>query len=137
MCSCRNRPCLTVTLALRLTLTLRLPRTPTPTSSPCPCPCAYPYPYPEPYPYPYPYPYPQPSPGILIAFDVSIAAFMSLQIRDFMIGAVHSYQLMKVVLGFTACAWGVATDAEPDLGVLRSFWMKSLFALAAAALGIP
>ena len=39
------------------------------------------------------------------------------------------------MLGFTACAWGVATDAEPDLGVLRSLWMKSLFALAAAALG--
>jgi len=49
---------------------------------------------------------------------------MSLQIRDFMIGAVHSYQLMKVVLGLSACAWGVATEAEPDLGVLRSFWMK-------------
>ena len=40
------------------------------------------------------------------------------------------------MLGFTACAWGVATDAEPDLGVLRSFWMKTLFALCAAALGI-
>ena len=60
---------------------------------------------------------------------------MSLQIRDFMIGAVHSYQLMKVVLGLSACAWGVATEAEPDLGVLRSFWMKTLFAVAAFALG--
>ena len=30
-----------------------------------------------------------------------------------------------LLLGLSACAWGVATEAEPDLGVLRSFWMKA------------
>ena len=74
--------------------------------------------------------------GILIAFDASIAAFMSLQIRDFMMGAVHSYQALKVVLGFTACAWGASTGTEPDLGILRSLWMKCFFVVCSATLGI-
>ena len=46
--------------------------------------------------------------GILVAFDAAIAAFLSLQIRDFIMGAIFSYQAWKVALGFSACAFAAA-----------------------------
>ena len=74
--------------------------------------------------------------GVLVAFDIAIAVFMSLQIRDFFMGAVFAYQTLKVVIGLIACSYAVQVGAEPDLELLRSFGMRMFFALCSATLGL-
>ena len=74
--------------------------------------------------------------GVLVAFDIAIAVFMSLQIRDFFMGAVFAYQALKVVIGLFVCGYAVQIGAEPDLELLRSFGMRAFFALCSATLGV-